>query len=97
MLTSPKTDASSFASAVLSAPAFLSGLSDRDWAIVRDAAYDAQAPKEAAHLREAQAALEKVNTAGARLLADIGARLQAWQEPASAALAKLEAVPSDQD
>ncbi|GBF27269.1 hypothetical protein MnTg02_02319 [bacterium MnTg02] len=78
------------ASAALSGPAFLSGLDERQLGMIRTTAYEAHAPKEAAQLREAQAALEKVNTAGARLLADIGGRLKVWQEPPSAALSKLK-------
>ncbi len=78
------------ASAVLSGPALLSGLDERQLDMVRLTAHQSHAPREAAQLREAQEVLAKVNTAGARLAADIGKRLKVWSDQPSAALSKLE-------
>lgn len=80
------------ASAILSAPGYLSGLDAERLATLRLIAVDAHAREHQAALDEALTARRKVETASGRMIELIAPRLREWTAPESASLAKLEAL-----
>lgn len=80
------------ASAILSAPGYLSGLDAERMATMRRLAVDAHAREAQAALDEAVAARRKVETASGRMIELVAPRLREWSEPESEGLARLEAL-----
>lgn len=78
------------ASAILTAPAYLSGLSDEQRDAVEGMAIEAHAPEQREALDEARRAWDKVSAAGGRMLGLVGPRIQQWREPESSAINELE-------
>lgn len=80
------------ASAILSAPGYLSGLDPDQFATMHRIAVDAHAGEQQAALDEALRARRKVETAGARMMELIAPRLREWAEADSESLTRLEAL-----
>ena len=80
------------ASAILSAPGYLSGLDAERFDTMRRIAVDAHAREEQAALDEALRARRKIETASGRMIELVAPRLREWAEPESERLAKLEAL-----
>ncbi|MFN4134961.1 MAG: hypothetical protein ACK4G2_04860 [Novosphingobium sp.] len=80
------------ASAILSAPGYLSGLDAERLETMRRIAVDAHAREHQAALDEALHARRKVETASGRMIELVAPRLREWSEPESERLAKLEAL-----
>lgn len=76
-------------SAILSAPAYLSGLSDDNMAVLRDQAVSTWAPDQQAKLNEAKASLSRVQKARDRAISFLAPKIRTWAEPESTALANL--------
>ena len=79
------------ASAVLSAPAYLSGLNDKQRAVIRTAAVQAHAAERQAALEEATAARDKLQRASSRMIELVVPRIRDWERPDNANLTDLEA------
>lgn len=77
------------ASALLTGPAYLSGMSADQLGTLREAAIAGLAPDEGRQLAEARAAFDVVARAGARMLDQLGPKLRQWAMPQSASLAGL--------
>jgi len=75
------------ASAVLSAPPYLSGLDDRVLEAINATAVRAHAPDA---LEEARAAHAKVRGTGARMMEVVAPRIRVWSAPANSNLTALE-------
>ncbi len=80
------------ASAVLTGPAYLSGLTDDQHALVRTAAVKAHAPEREADLEEARKALGKVQAAAARVTKTLGPKIVLWSNPEPTALRQLRSI-----
>lgn len=80
------------ASAILSAPGYLSGLDAERMATMRRLAVDAHAREHQAALDEALHARRKVETASGRMIELVAPRLREWAEPDSEHLTRLEAL-----
>lgn len=80
------------ASAVLSAPPYLSGLDNKQYDLIRQAAVLAHAPAQHARLDEARRALDKVVRASGRMIEIVVPRIRDWSEPESSKLTALEAL-----
>lgn len=80
------------ASAVLSAPPYLSGLDDKQRELVRLSAVKAHAADKQAALEEATRAREKVERAAARMIEIVVPRIRDWSQPDNANLTALEAL-----
>jgi hypothetical protein len=80
------------ASAILSAPGYLSGLDPERLATMRRIAVDAHAREHQAALDEALHARRKVETASGRMIELVAPRLREWTEPESESLSRLEAL-----
>lgn len=80
------------ASAILSAPGYLSGLDAERLETMRRIAVDAHAREQQAALDEALTARRKVETASGRMIELVAPRLREWSVPESESLAKLEAL-----
>ena len=80
------------ASAILSAPSYLSGLDDKQRDVIRQAAVQAHAPAQQAALEEAGRALDKVVRASGRMIEIVAPRIRDWSQPESANLTALEAL-----
>lgn len=80
------------ASAILSAPGYLSGLDAERLETMRRIAVDAHAREHQAALDEALHARRKVETASGRMIELVAPRLREWAEPESERLARLEAL-----
>lgn len=80
------------ASAVLSAPAYLSGLDAKKHELVRLAAKKAHAPEQSAALEEALLARERVETASTRMIEIVAPRIRQWIAPENESLTALEAT-----
>lgn len=80
------------ASAVLSAPPYLSGLDSKQRDLIRQAAVQAHAPAQQAALDEASRALDKVVRASGRMIEIVAPRIRDWSVPENTNLAALEAL-----
>jgi len=80
------------ASAILSAPPYLSGLDAKQRGVIRQAAVQAHAPAQQAALDEALRALEKVVSASGRMIEIVTPRIRDWSEPENNNLTALEAL-----
>jgi hypothetical protein len=80
------------ASAILSAPGYLSGLDPERLATLRLIAVDAHAREHQAALDEALTARRKIETASGRMIELIAPRLREWSAPESDSLSKLEVL-----
>lgn len=78
------------ASAILSAPAYLSGLDAEKHGLVRLAATKAHAPEQSAALEEALLARERVETASTRIIEVVVPRIREWTTPENESLTALE-------
>lgn len=67
-------------SAVLSVPAYLSGLSDEQQGMIRLQAAEAVAPEHVKYRAEAEAALAKVRRATEHFTTEVGAKLREWRD-----------------
>ena len=75
--------------AVLHAPPYLSGLTDRQLGTLRDFAANAFAPTEHAQARATRAAIDRVTSGGSRLVTRYGQALKLKDTPAARANAGL--------
>ena len=80
------------ASAILSAPPYLSGLDDKQHSLIRLAAVKAHAAEKQAALEEATRAREKVERAAARMIEIVVPRIRDWSRPDNSNLTALEAL-----
>jgi len=80
------------ASAVLSAPPYLSGLNDKQREVIRQLAVKAHAADRQAALEEATRAREKIDRASTRMIEIVTPRIREWQRPDNADLTALEAL-----
>lgn len=80
------------ASAALSAPAFLSGLTQEQFALVQTTAGASHAPDAVAALDVALKARAKLTAARDRSLTTLGPKLALWQNPESTRLGKLREI-----
>jgi hypothetical protein len=87
-LTAASSDART-ACALLTGPAYLSGLAVDQLELLRTNAIKSLAPEDGQQLDEARAALDVVTRAGARMLEQLGTKLRQWAMPQSASLAGL--------
>ncbi len=78
------------ASAILSAPPYLSGLDDKQREVIRQAAIHAHAAAKQAALDEATRAHDKVVSASGRMMEIVVPRIRDWSRPESEDLAALE-------
>lgn len=78
-------------SAVLSAPAYLSGLDDKQREIIRMTAVKAHATERLAALEEATEARDKLQRASSRMIELVVPRIRDWERPDNADLTDLEA------
>lgn len=78
-------------SAVLSAPAYLSGLDEKQRVVIRTAAVQAHAAERQAALEEATAARDKLQRASSRMIELVAPRIRDWERPDNANLTDLEA------
>lgn len=79
-------------SAVLSAPAYLSGLDDEQQENFRAVAVNAHAPERQADLEEAQRALAKVQAAAERVTQTLGPKITLWSNPEPTAMRQLRSL-----
>ena len=79
-------------SAVLSAPAYLSGLDDKQRVVIRAAAVAAHASDKQSALEEATAARDKLQRASSRMIELVVPRIRDWQHADNASLTELEAL-----
>ncbi len=86
-----RTDART-ASAVLSAPAYLSGLDDKQREVVRQEAVHGHAAERQAELDEARRAHDKIARAGSRMIELVSPRVRDWSQPDNANLIALEGM-----
>lgn len=80
------------ASAVLSAPPYLSGLDDKQREVIRLSAVKAHAGQQQAALEEANRARERVERASGRMIEIVVPRIRDWTRPDNANLTALEAM-----
>lgn len=80
------------ASAILSAPAYLSGLNAERLELARQAATKAHAEEQSAALEEARRAQERVERAATRMIEVVVPRIRQWTEPENESLTALEAA-----
>lgn len=80
------------ASAVLSAPPYLSGLDDKLRDVIRQAAVQAHAAEKQAALDEASRALDKVIRASGRMIEIVAPRIRDWTRSENTNLTALEAL-----
>jgi hypothetical protein len=80
------------ASAILSAPPYLSGLDDKTRDVIRLSAINAHAADKQAALDEAKRAHDRVVKASARMIEVVVPRLRDWSRPDNANLAALETM-----
>ena len=79
-------------SAVLGAPAYLSGLGEEQAGVVHISAVQAHAPGTAADLEEARRALERVQSASTRATDILAPKIRLWANPEPTSLGKLRVL-----
>ena len=91
LMSAVKTDTRT-ASAVLSAPPYLSGLNDEQYSMLRKTAVDAHCPERQADLDEARRALGKVQNAADRVTKTLAPNITLWVNPEPTALRQLRVI-----
>lgn len=84
------------ASSILSAPAFLSGLTQKQYDTVKTMAESTFAPDAVANLKTARGAEAKLTTARDRAIQALGPKLALWQNPESTRMGKLREIARGQ-
>ena len=82
------------ASAVLSAPSYLSGLDDERFTLIRKAAVDGHCPEKQADLEEARRALDKLQAASHRMVSTLAPKINLWANPEPTSLRQLRVIAS---
>lgn len=77
------------ASAILSAPAFLSGIDNRRQATLREAAEGAHAGEQVARLRQVRRAAEQIDAAGRRVNSELMTRVRDWDKAEPSAVVRM--------
>lgn len=83
-----RTDAR-VASAILTGPAFLSGVDNKTQASLRDVAELAHAPEQVEGLRQVRRAKDQVDAAGSRVISELVSRVVGWEAAEPSAVTKM--------